>query len=186
MTDKTSALNQSAGDIFLAASMSDKAALELYIRCYKQEFFDKDGRKESDFRDWKDKQEARFRNDSFIEGLRVQLKYLGLSCKASEAKELSEVFGNLMTYVDSLTQLNEMPGNEVMQSISQSVFARAYELNQQLAKNESWEMVPYNIPGIYEKTILPYLREENPSQLGAAWDKRIEQEKSVSPSEINS
>jgi len=149
------------------------------VECYKLVYYEKQGRNESDFRDWKDKNESRLKDDAFVEGLRVQLRYLGLSCKASQAAELSQVFGNLMAYVDSLTELSEMPGNEVMQSISQTVFARAYELNQRLSNNENWELVPYNIPGIYEKTILPYLRETNPSRLPAAWDKRIEQEKAV-------
>ena len=179
LTDKASSRNKSAADIFLAASGSDKEALALYVKCYKEVYFDRDGRKESDFRDWRDKQADHFRDDSFTEGLRIQLRYLGLSCKAAEAEELSEVFGSLMSYVDSLTQLEELPGNEVMQSINGTVFARAYELDKQLARNKSWESVPYNIPGIYEKTILPYLREENPDQLANAWDKRIEQETRV-------
>lgn len=179
LTDKASSRNVGAADIFYTASQSGKAALTLYVECYKKVNFELEGRKDADFRSWRDGQEARFRDDAFVEGLRVQLRYLSLSCKAAESEELSEVFGNLMAYVDSLTQLTEMPGGTLMQSINGSVFAKAYELNNQLAKNKSWELVPYNIAGIYEKTILPYLREENPSQLGSAWDKRIEQETRV-------
>lgn len=179
LSDKASSRNKSAADIFIAASQSDKAALTLYVDCYKKVNFELEGRKESDFRAWKDSQEGRFKDDAFIEGLRVQLRYLGLSCKAAESEELSKVFGNLMAFVDSLTQLEEMPGSTLMQSVNGTVFAKAYELNNQLAKNKSWEMVPYNIAGIYEKTILPYLRKENPEQLGNAWDKRIEQETRV-------
>ncbi|NOX99567.1 MAG: hypothetical protein GXP30_07550, partial [Verrucomicrobia bacterium] len=179
LTDQASSRNKSAADIFLSASQSSKAALTLYVECYKKVNFEREGRKDSDFRAWKDAQDGKFRNDAFVEGLRVQLRYLGLSCKAAESEELSEVFGNLMTYVDSLTQLKEMPGPTLMQAINSSVFAKAYELDAQLAKNKSWESVPYNIAGIYDKTILPYLREENPSQLDNAWGKRIEQETRV-------
>ena len=179
LSDKSSDRNKGAADTFISASQSGKEALALYVQCYKKVNFDLEGREESDFRDWRDKQADRFRDDAFIEGIRLQLRYLGLSCKAAESEELSEVFGNLMSYVDSLTQLEEMPGNEAMQSINGTVFAKAYELDRQLAKNKSWEPVPYNIPGIYEKTILPYLREENPSKLDSAWDKRIEQEMRV-------
>ena len=179
LSDKASDRNKGAADTFIAASQSGKAALALYVQCYKKVNFDLEGRKESDFRDWRDNQADRFRDDAFIEGIRLQLRYLGLSCKAAESEELSEVFGDLMAYVDSLTQLEEMPGNEAMRSINGTVFAKAYELDRQLAKNKSWEAVPYNIPGIYEKTILPYLREENPSKLDNAWEKRIEQETRV-------
>ncbi len=179
LTEKKSSRNQSAADIFLAAAGSDKAALALYVECYKEVNFVREGREDSDFRDWRDRQADRFRDDAFIEGIRLQLRYLGLSCKAAEAEKLSAVFASLMSYVNSLTQLDEMPSNEAMQSINGTVFAKAYELDRQLAKNKSWESVPYNIAGIYEKTILPYLREENPSQLASAWDKRIEQQMRV-------
>lgn len=179
LTEQSSNRNQNAADVFLAAASSGKEALDLYVKCYKEVNFDREGRKESDFRDWRDKQSNHFRDDAFIEGLRLQLRYLGLSCKAAEAEELDEVFSRLMSYVDGLTQLKEMPGREAMQAINGTVFARAYELDKQLAKNKSWETVPYNLAGIYEKTILPYLRKENPSQLMGAWDKRIEQQTRV-------
>ncbi|MFK5923893.1 MAG: hypothetical protein QM496_17085 [Verrucomicrobiota bacterium] len=179
LKEKSSDRNQNAADVFLSASGSGKAALALYVQCYKKVNFEMEGREDSEFRDWRDGQSDRFRNDAFIEGLRLQLKYLGLSCKAAEAEKLSSVFGDLMSYVNSLTQLKEMPGNEAMQSINGTVFAKAYELDKQLAKNKSWESVPYNIAGIYEKTILPYLREESPERLASAWDKRIEQETQV-------
>lgn len=179
MEEKTSSRNSGAAGVFLAASQSGKEALALYVKCYKDVNFDREGLKDSDFREWRDRQSDHFRDDSFIAGLQVQLRYLGLSCKAAESEELSEVFGSLMTYVDSLTQLDEMPGREMLQPVNSSIFARAYELDQQLAKNKSWEAVPYNIAGIYEKTILPYLRKENPGQLANAWDKRIEQQMRV-------
>ncbi len=179
LKEKSSDRNQNAADVFLSASGSGKAALALYVQCYKKVNFEMEGREDSEFRDWRDRQSDRFRNDAFIEGLRLQLRYLGLSCKAAEAKKLSAVFGDLISYVNSLTQLKEMPGNEAMQSINGTVFAKAYELDKQLAKNKSWESVPYNIAGIYEKTILPYLREESPERLASAWDKRIEQETQV-------
>ncbi|MCF6311342.1 MAG: hypothetical protein L3J39_02725 [Verrucomicrobiales bacterium] len=179
LTERSSSRNQNAADVFLAAAGSGKDALALYVKCYKEVNFDREGRKDADFRDWRDKQANRFRDDAFIEGLRLQLRYLGLSCKAAEAEELDEVFGNLMSYVDGLTQLKEMPGREAMQAINGTVFAKAYELDKQLAKNKSWETVPYNLAGIYEKSILPYLRKENPSQLMGAWDKRIDQQTRV-------
>lgn len=179
LSDQASSRNQNAADVFLAAAGSGKEALELYVKCYKEVHFDREGRKESDFRDWRDKQADRFRDDAFIEGLRLQLRYLGLSCKAAEAEDLAQVFGSLIAYVDSLSQLEEMPSNEAMRAINSTVFAQAYDLDGQLAKNKSWEQVPYNIGGIYEKTILPYLRKESPDRLANAWDKRIEQETRV-------
>ena len=57
-----------------------------------------------------------------------------------------------------------------------SIFVKAYELERVIGKNDRWEAVPYDIAGIFDKSILPYLREENPAQLMTAWDKRIAQQ----------
>ena len=169
-------LNQSAGSVFRQAAQDPKAAVELYARCHKMVNFDRKEREESDYRDWEDAQKERFRDPRFLEGLMMQLHYLSLSCEAAEAADLTEVFPSILAYVDGLTNLTELPGQHLLQGVDASVFADAYQLKELLSRNESWEMVPFNIGGIYEKTILPYLRDNDRSRLVGAWDKRIEQE----------
>lgn len=169
-------LNQSAGSVFRQAAQDPKAAAELYARCHKMVNYDRKEREESEYREWEDAQKERFRDPRFLEGLMMQLHYLSLSCEAAEAADLTEVFPSILAYVDSLTRLTELPGQHLLQGVDASVFADAYQLKELLSRNDSWEMVPFNIGGIYEKTILPYLRDNDPSRLVGAWDKRIEQE----------
>jgi hypothetical protein len=138
--------------------------------------YEREGRPESDFRAWKESNEDRLRDAGFIESLQMQLRYLALSCQAAEAKEIDQVFTPLMLYVDSLSRLEEMPTGNLTSSVAGSVFAEAYNLQRLLGENDAWEDTPFNISGIYESTILPYLREERPDALMNAWDKRIEQE----------
>ncbi len=138
--------------------------------------YDREGRPESDFRAWKDAQKDRVSEPNFVESLQQQLRYLALSCQAAESKERDEIFAPLMSYVDGLSRLTEMPSNNLTQSVAGSIFAQAYYLEDLLGKNDNWEPVPMNIGGIYNRTILPYLREENPAALMNAWDKRIEQQ----------
>jgi len=171
-----SSRNSGAGSVFSSAAEDPRAAVDLYLNCEKLVNYEREGRPESDFRAWKESNEDRLRDAGFIESLQMQLRYLALSCRAAEAEEIDQVFTPLMLYVDSLSRLEEMPTGNLTSSVAGSVFAEAYNLQRLLGENDAWEDTPFNISGIYESTILPYLREERPDALMNAWDKRIEQE----------
>ena len=168
--------NTTAGQSFLNAAANPKAALELYLNCVKMVEYDREGRPEADFRAWKDGQSGNMSDPRFVESLQHQLRYLALSCQAAETEDKAAIFTPLMAHVDNLSRLTEMPTGGVTQSVANSVFAKAYYLENLLGRNENWEPVPINIAGIYSRTILPYLRTETPSALMNAWDKRIEQQ----------
>ncbi|MEM1444206.1 MAG: hypothetical protein AAGF67_17800 [Verrucomicrobiota bacterium] len=176
LNNHLAARNTNAGDRFAAASTDPRAAISLYLECHNIVNFEREGRPESDFRAWKEGQENRLKDDATIESLQMQLRYLALSCKAAEAEKIEEVFTPLMNYVDSLSRLQELPTGALTQSVANSIFSQAFYLQDLLGNNEGWEAVPFNIGGIYESTIFPYLRTENPSALMSAWDKRIEQQ----------
>ncbi len=168
--------NTGAGQRFVTAASDPKAAVELYLNCVKEVDYVREGRPESDFKAWEDGQADRLRDPEFVASLQMQLRYLALSCQAAEADELSSVFGSLVSYVDSLSQLTEMPTGPITQPVGSSVFAKAFYLEKLLGESESWEGVPINIAGIYNATILPHLRENDPASLMNAWDRRIEQQ----------
>lgn len=171
-----SSRNSGAGKVFADAAADPKKAVELYLKCEKLVNFDQEGLPESDFRGWKEDNEDRMREPAFVESLQLQLQYLALSCEAAESEEIDAVFSKLLSYVDSLSRMEELPTNALTSSVARSVFAEAYNLENLLGDNEGWEATPFNIGGIYDSTILPHLREENPGALMNAWDKRIEQE----------
>jgi hypothetical protein len=171
-----SSRNTSAGSAFAAAAADPRAAAELYLNCSKVVNFDREGRPESDFRAWKEEQTERLRDPKFLASLQMQLQYLTLSCQAAESEKIDAVFTPLMSFVDSLSRLEETPAGGVTESVAGSVFAKTYYLDKLLSNSENWEPVPINISGIYEKTILPYLRDHQPDALLNAWDKRIEQQ----------
>ncbi len=176
LTSTTSSRNQNAGSVFATAAQSERAAVDLYIQCVKEVNFAREGREDSDFRVWEENQRDNFKDPQFLQGLIVQLRYLALSCQAAEAEKISDIFSNLTSYVDGLSNLSEEPNNLLLSPVGGSVFAKAYNLDAQLARNGNWEPVPFNISGIYDRTILPYLREQHPEQLMAAWDRRIDQQ----------
>lgn len=168
--------NISAGQAFAAAAADPKQAVELYLNCVKMVDYDREGRPEADFRAWREGQADRIKDPKFVTSLQQQLRYLTLSCQAAESEDKARMFAPLMAYVDSLSNLTEMPTGAVTQSVANSVFAKAYYLERLLGNNENWEPVPINIAGIYSRTIMPYLRENDPAALMNAWDKRIEQQ----------
>lgn len=174
-----SSRNSGAGQVFADAASDPRKAVELYLKCEKLVNYEQEGRPESDFRVWKDRNDNTLRDPAFVESLQMQLRYLALSCQAAEAKEIEQVFAPLMSYVDALSRMEEMPTRNLTQSVAGSVFAKAYNLERLLGQNESWEGTPFSISGIYDVTILPYLRKENPAALMNAWDKRIEQESRI-------
>lgn len=173
---RTSEKNRSAWSVFMAASQDPREAVELFENCTKIVDFDREGREESDFREWQKRQENLYSNDAFMESLMLQLRWLALTCKAAEAEDFATVLPEILTYLDGLTRLNEMPTGPALGSVGGSIFVRAYELERLVASNENWEPVPFNVSGIYERIILPYLRLEKPGQLMTAWDKRIAQQ----------
>lgn len=168
--------NTNAGDVFLAASTDPKKAFDLWMNCEQKINYEREGKRESEFREWRDARSDLARDDRFMESLMMQLKYLGLSCKAAQAESIKDVFPALLSYAEGLSRMKELPTNFMTSSIANSIFAEAYNLRTLLGKNGSWEPVPYSISGIYEKSILPYLRQDNTGGLMNAWDKRIEQQ----------
>ncbi len=171
--------NTDARSIFSRASSDPRAAVDLYLECYKKVNYTMENRSDADFRAWKETQEERLRDKAFVQSLMLQLRYLALSCHAAEVEEIDEVFGPLTQYVESLSQLDEMPDQVLLQGVSGSIFAKAFFIEDMLSSNEGWEQSPFNIPGMYQRTILPHLRANQPDALMNAWDRRIAQQKRI-------
>lgn len=171
--------NTTAAERFAAAAGDPRATVALYLDCHKLVDFDREGRPDSDFRAWKDAQENNLKDPAVVESLQMQLRYLALSCRAAQSDEPEAVFAPLMSYMDALSNLENLPSNALTSSVANSIFAKAFYLERLLGNNPGWEAVPFNIGGMYGSTIFPYLREEKPDALMNAWDKRIEQESRI-------
>lgn len=61
------------------------------------------------------------------------------------------------------------------ESITSTVFAEAYGLDKSL-KLANWSLTPGNFVSIYEKSVFPYYQHADPTQLAAAWDRRVKLE----------
>jgi len=87
---------------FKAASASESAAVALYLDCYKLENFERKDLKQTDFMEWRDRNEARFKDDNFTKALLFQLEYLVMTIQAQgidDPKKLGAVVPALQAFV---------------------------------------------------------------------------------------
>ena len=173
---KASERNHSAWSVFMNAAQSSKATAELFENCTRIVDFEREGRSDSEFRDWQSEQRDRYKDDGYMQSMQLQLRWLAITCKSAETEKFETVLPDVLSYMDGLTKLTEMPADAALDPVGGSIFVRAYQLERVIDKDAEWETIPFNIVGIYEKIILPYLRDEKPSQLMTAWDKRISQQ----------
>lgn len=160
---------------YRAAIKSDTETMKLYLKCYEKVLYIDQGRKTGDFREWKRRNKERLNSKSLRMALRYQLAWLLLSIEASHkqddlsdfsaraVKHLGHVFENADTLKDHRSMLSADAVN--------SVFAKAYKLN---LKVKGWPKSALDISGVYERIVMPPMREGAQfDALRAAWKQRI-------------
>jgi hypothetical protein len=70
------------------------------------------------------------------------------------------------------------------ESVKQTEFARAMQLDQYLRSNE-WEYAPLDIASIYDTVIFPFFLENKREEVGAQWDSRISAEMALQKSSMS-
>jgi hypothetical protein len=164
---------------FREAIGSDDAAIQLYLNCMEKVNFEDQQKKSADFREWKRKEAEKLSDPGLRLALRHQLRWLVLTLQAaSEKADRAKLAGDAQEIVDSIFRDPEKLKNQenlLNQSVTSSVFARAYEINS--AKVDKWPLSPVQLDQVYEQILLPpYRTPSRLSELRAAWVKRIQQE----------
>lgn len=165
---------------YQSALTSDSEAIQLYLDCIeKVEFLDQ-GKKSSDFRDWKRNQKDRLADSGFRTALRHQLNWLLISIEASRSSEenypslaakAQKALANLFNDARRLKGHHQL----LQQSALHSAFARAYGFH--TLKLNKWPTSPLDIKPIYDDLVFPTLRKQgNTASLRAAWKQRISYE----------
>lgn len=87
---------------FRAAMASETDAVGLYLDCYKLENFERKNLKTTDFMDWREKNEARLKDEDFTKGLLLQLEYLVLTIQAQDIddqKKMGPLVASLQAFL---------------------------------------------------------------------------------------
>jgi len=176
--DRVGGLYRKAIQDYRSAIRSDDATMDLYLKCLEKVRFDDQKRKSQDFREWKRRNKDRLHSASMRMALRHQLSWLLLSIEAARREgDVSELGMRAVAHLDQIFKNAEKLKDHrdiLSQNALSSVFAKAYKLN---IKVKDWPKSTLDIAQIYEKVVLPPLRESAQiNSMRSAWKHRILQE----------
>lgn len=175
--------NLAAVDAITEAASADAKAIALWVDSVREtEFRDKD-KKEAEFRAWRDGAGRRLSDPGAAGALRLHLQYLLLTIRVANATtddERNEVLTPLLAYLDDLSRANKdvLKNRQALDtSVLGTPIARRFKLDISVRPSDHWSPIPGNLEGIYESSILPYLREKKDvARLQTAWTRRLQQE----------
>ena len=183
MKNRTDATVEARFRVALAAyrkaMTSNQTAMDFYLKCIEKVDFEDQKLKNSDFREWKRQHSDRLSDGGFKLALRYQLQWLILTLRATPddvdrqalAAEAQGVVNSIFMAPEKLKGHNTTLG----QSVTSTVFARAYDIGN--VKVEDWCQSPVRLDAIYDKIILPFLRQpKRVDKLRDTWLMRIKQE----------
>lgn len=170
---------RTAMNAYSAAMTSENSAMELYLKCEEMLNFEQKQKKNSEFRDWKKRNDEKFSETAFRKALQFQLQWLNLTLKASsENADREKLSLEVSSYLDKMVENADAlaPYQSILnQSVTSSVFAQAYNISG--IEIEKWPLSPGQIGAVYDEIILPPLRRMDRFEaLKAAWQKRMVQE----------
>jgi predicted Zn-dependent protease len=166
---------------FRQGASSPTAAWELYQEAVKATRFTGLTRDNSQFRDWKKREEDKLDDPNFRKAIQVHLLYLAISLQHAGGAELKDTVAALAQYASSYPRIEMDSRNREMaallnEPITSGVFVRRNGLELYLTRLKDWEMVPSNVDGMFEKVVLPYWREQKDPKAVAYWEERINRE----------
>jgi len=181
-TERLDARFRAGFQAYGAALGSDDDALALYLKCVEKVDFIDQKKKESEFREWKRKEDEKLSKPAFKTALRHQLNWLSLTCQAaSENADRERLAALAQSSMDAIFRdIENLKDQQTVlkQSVTGTVFAKAYEIGN--LKLEKWSTSPVDIQSVYENIVMPPMR--NPSnidKLRETWLRRIQQEGAV-------
>ena len=178
----SSATNNSRAVSTLQAILkSPKATSQYYMACIKELQFDAVGKRESEWREWRERNEDRVKSTEHVAALQYQAKFLlltlAVALEEDEAAGVKKVMPLLIDYYDDLTRdFDKLEGHRqiLITPALESVFADRLKLTLTMPSLKKWIDAPLPVSAVYDEVILPHFRKEkNHSALQAAWDKRI-------------
>ena len=165
------------------AVASPTASLNFYLECLKAKDWDEKGKRESEWREWRDGQDD-FKDSGYAKARQYQIRYLILSIQAgmleenedaARGKMISELAGFLKGLVDNYRDVVNH-SDVLRESALSSVMATQTRIDVTLEQPKNWSQSPLSVDSIYESTILHFYREQrNGASLRNAWESRISQ-----------
>ena len=162
---------------------SPNAALNFYLECVKSESWDDKGKRESEWKEWRDSQDD-FKDSGYAKARQFQIRYLILTIQAAMLEEneidargkmITELAGFLSAMVNDYRDVVNH-ASVLREAVLSGVIAADTKIDVTLDKPKTWAQSPLSVDGIYDNVILPFYREQrNAASLRKAWESRISQ-----------
>ncbi len=179
VTERVDARFRLAIAAYRAAMVDEGTAMEFYLKCVQKTNFEDQGKKESEFNDWKKKEHDRMSETSMRRALVHQLRWLVLALRASsENADLAQLGTEGQSAIDAMFTDKVMLATQrqiLGQGVTGTVFAKVYDINN--VKLEKWPSSPLDVASFYEEFVFPRYRVAGDVEnLRASWIKRIQLE----------
>ena len=138
-------------------------------------------RENTELRDWRISNDEQHEDRDYREALRLHLEYLALSIRRAKNPGDMSVIDDLRRFAARILDLDEdiLDQPWLKTPVNNSEIAKAYSIASLLPAGgrardgePGWELVPGNADGMFEKTILPYLRDQRDPRIIEYWDNR--------------
>jgi hypothetical protein len=164
---------------FQEAASSNEAATEFFLKCVEKVEFPDQNRRNADFREWKHKEEGKLKSVAHAAALRLQLRWLILSLRATseraDRKQLGVEAATILDAIASEYQSFKEHQNLLQQGVLGSIFAKAYDLGG--VKLEKWPQAPLPVGQVFEQVLMPPHRNAaGLATLKDLWNRRIQME----------
>ena len=160
-----------------SAASNGNAAMDLYLQSEYTTQFDGKGHEKTQFQDWKKKEADRLKSKGFQEALRLHLVYLSLTLQSSSGIKNSEMVPALTSYATQVQAESDLLSDDkefMKRPLNDGMIVRA--LGVALTPTENWVMTPGNVDEMYQKIILPALREKKDAKAIEYWDRKLDKE----------
>ena len=173
------------------------AALAIYEKAVFTTRFDGAKGSQASYQSWQHEQETALRQDRFSKALDLHLKYLVLSLQAAAGSDPAVMVDPLIDYVHQLwayqidAATKEKEGRSeseakplvkelLEQGIDQAPLAKFYQVDTLIQKQDTWDKVPGDYPGILRQSVFPELRKAKNPSLTEIWDAWIAHDTAMS------
>lgn len=168
---------------FSNAASTDQGAQDFYLQAVQATQFVGQSHEQTNFQNWRKREVGRM-NPAAI---RACLRYTTLSLERAAGATDQQIFPAVLAYAQETQQLLPTIGDDpiMRQPITGNIFAKWYNLSDQLSSLDDWSMQPGDIDGIYEKFLLPIMRKNRDPRVLQYWDTKLLEESTAASSSTN-
>lgn len=162
-----------------AGTVGPTEAVNLYIASVRVVEFEKLGKKQADFDEWKKKNDDKLHEIPFGQSLMLQYGFLKLALESDTEDKRRAAGAKLVTMADDFMKALPRLG-AYGKSISEDPFSHpvAKRFGLEKRKPEGWPSSPLKLAEVYAYVMKP-VRQQSPKDLPALWESRIKQERAL-------